>query len=144
MSLAHAREVSVCATRSHFIHLLSLCSCGNATSFPFMSYIIVLAKLYDVTCLNNFYFVSFFYYLFICQHQRKIRLLTLSKSYLYKLLLKFLFSLLSIFLLYLSLLWAQIKHSKLFLKHNVWHEKKTHCIAYNNIWIWVIIWLIIV
>ena len=54
-----------------FIHLLSLSS--RANGFAFTSYIIVLAKLCNVTFLNNFYFVSFFYYLFICWHQRKMR-----------------------------------------------------------------------
>ena len=51
-----------------FIHPLSLCSRGNGTSFAFMLYIIVSGKFCD-----NFHFVSFFYHLFICQHQRKIR-----------------------------------------------------------------------
>ena len=68
----------------HFIHPLSLRSRGNGTSFAFTSYIIVSAKFCNVTFLNNFYFVSFFYHLFICWHQRKIRLVTLSKRYLYK------------------------------------------------------------
>ena len=67
-----------------FIHPLSFGSCGNSTTFAFMSYIIVLAKFYKVTLLNNFYFVSFFYPLFICRRQRKIRLVILSKSYSYK------------------------------------------------------------
>ena len=67
-----------------FIHPLSLCSRGNGTSFAFTSYIIELAKFCNVTFLNNFYFFSFFYHLFICRLQRKIRLVTLSKSYLYK------------------------------------------------------------
>ena len=68
-----------------FIHPLSLCSRGNRTSFAFKLYIIVLVEFCDVTCLNNFYFVSFFYHLFISPCQRKIRLVTLNKSYLYKL-----------------------------------------------------------
>ena len=63
------------------IHSLSLCSRGNGTSFAFMSYIIISAKFRDVTFLNNFYFVSFFYHFSICQ-QRKVRLVTLSKSHL--------------------------------------------------------------
>ena len=68
-----------------FIHPLFLRSRGNGTSFAFTSYIIVSAKFCDVTFLNNFYFVSFFlFHLFICRRQRKIRLVTLSKSYLYK------------------------------------------------------------
>ena len=67
-----------------FIHPLSLCSRSNGTSFSFTLYIIVWAKFCDVTFLNKFYFVSFFYHLFICQRQRKIRIVTLSKSYLYK------------------------------------------------------------
>ena len=60
-----------------FIHPLSLHSSGNGTSFAFMSYIILLAKFYDVIFLNNFYFVSFFYHLLICRCQRKIKLVTL-------------------------------------------------------------------
>ena len=71
----------------HFRQLidpLSLRSRGRGTSFAFTSYIIVLAKFCDVTFLNNFYFVLFFYHFFICRRQRKIRLVTLSKSYLYK------------------------------------------------------------
>ena len=51
-----------------FIHPLSLYSCGNGTSFAFTSYIIVSAKFCNVAFLNNFYFVSFFYHLFICWH----------------------------------------------------------------------------
>ena len=50
-----------------FIHPLSLRSRGNGTSFAFTSYIIVSAKFCNVTFLNNFYFVSFFYHLFICR-----------------------------------------------------------------------------
>ena len=49
-----------------FIHPLSLRSCGNGTSFTFMSYILILVKFCNVTCINNFYFISFFYHLFIC------------------------------------------------------------------------------
>ena len=60
-----------------FIHPLSLRSHGNGTSFVFTSYIIVSVKFCDVTFLKNFYFVSFFYHLFICWCQRKIRLVTL-------------------------------------------------------------------
>ena len=67
-----------------FIYPLSLCSHGNGISFAFTSYYIILVKFYDVTFLNNFYFVSLFHHLFICQRQRKITLATLSKSYLYK------------------------------------------------------------
>ena len=67
-----------------FIHPLSLCSCGNGTSFAFMSYIILSTKFCKVTFLSNFYFVSFIYHLFICWHQRKITLVTLSKNYIYK------------------------------------------------------------
>ena len=67
-----------------FIHPLSLRSHGNGTSFVFTTYVIVSAKFWDVTFLNNFYFVSFFYHLFICRRQRKIRLVSLSRSYLYK------------------------------------------------------------
>ena len=42
--------------------------------------------------------------------------------------------LLSIFLSYFLYFWTQIKHWKLFLKHNFWCEKRANCIAYNNIY----------
>ena len=80
-----------------FIHLLSLRSRGNGTSFVFTSYILKSAKFCNVSFLNNFYFHSFticssagatdclpivhlpalpiVYLLFICE--------TLGKSYLY-------------------------------------------------------------
>ena len=67
-----------------FIHPLSLHSRGNGTSFAFTSYIMVSAKFCNATFLNNFYFFSFFYHLLICRLPRKIRLVTLSKIYLYK------------------------------------------------------------
>ena len=65
MSLAWATEVSAqkCLhmlqeVRSiyfrQFIHTLSLRSYGNGTSFPFMLYIIILAKFCDVTFLTTF------------------------------------------------------------------------------------------
>ena len=60
-----------------FIHPLSLRSRSSETNFAFTSYIILSTKSYDVTFLNNFYFVSLFYHLFICRRQRKIRLVTL-------------------------------------------------------------------
>ena len=112
-----------------FIHPLSLHSRGYGTSS---------GKFCDVTFLNNFYFVLSFYHLFICRCQRKIRLVPLSKSYLYKFFFQSLFlvywaSFFHIFLYF----WTQIKYPKLFLKHNVWREKRTHCIVDNNIWIWV-------
>ena len=65
-----------------FIHPLSLCSHCNGTSFAFRSYIIVSAKFCNITFLNNFF--SLFHHFFLCRHERKIRLATLSKSYLYK------------------------------------------------------------
>ena len=122
-----------------FIHPPFLRSRGSGTSFAFTTYIIVSARFCDVTFLDNFYFVSFFYHLFIWGRQREIRLATLSKSYLYKLYFHIFFlvywsSLFHICLYFLT----QIKHPKLFLKHNVWREKRAHCIACNNIWIWVV------
>ena len=60
----------------HLIHPLSLRSRGNGTNSAFTSYIIVSVKYCDVTFLNNFYFVLSFYHFFICQRQRKIRLVT--------------------------------------------------------------------
>ena len=77
------QEVSSIIYFWQFIHPLSFCSCDNGTSFAFKSYIIVSAKFCYVTFLNNFYFVLFFYHLLICQHRRRIRLVTLSKRYLY-------------------------------------------------------------
>ena len=94
-----------------FIHPLSLHSPGKWTSFAFRSYIIESTKFCNATFLNNFYFVSFFYHLFICWHQRKIRLATLSKSYF------FLVYWASFFHICLYF-WTQIKHQKLFLKRN--------------------------
>ena len=106
-----------------FIHPLSLHSHGQWNK---------LSEILWHHIFKQLYFVSFIYHLFICWCQRKIILVTLSKSYLYK----FFFQ--SFSLVY----WAsffhicpQIKHPKLFLKHNVWREKRTHCIAFNNIWI---------
>ena len=56
--------------------------------------------------------------------------MTLSKSYVYKFF--FLVYWASFFHICLYF-WTQIKHSKVFLKHNFWREKRAHCIAYNNI-----------
>ena len=50
-----------------FIHPLFLHSRGNGISFVFRSYSIVSVKFCDILFLNNFYFVSFFYHLFICR-----------------------------------------------------------------------------
>ena len=50
------------------IHPLSLPSFGNGTSFAFTSYILRLVKFSNVTFLNNFYFFSFSYHLFVCRH----------------------------------------------------------------------------
>ena len=52
-----------------FIQPLSLRSRGNGTNFAFTSYFLVLAKFCNVTFLNNFCFVSFFYHLLICRHR---------------------------------------------------------------------------
>ena len=121
-----------------FIHTLSLRSCGSGTSFALTSYIIVSAKLCDVTFLNNFYFVTYFCHLLICHWQRKIRLVTLSESYLYKFLFQSFFLVYWASVFYICLyFWTQIKHPKLFSKYNVWREKRAHCIAYNSAWIWV-------
>ena len=105
-------------------------------------HIIVSAKFCNVTFLSNFYFVSFFYRLFICRPPRKIRLVTLSQRYLYK----FFFWAFFISIEHLSfvfVLWTQIKHSKLFLKHNFWRQKRTHCIAYNKIYSTIIVHIIV-
>ena len=51
-----------------FIHPFSS-SRGNGASFAFTSYSIVSAKFCNVKFLNNFYFVSFFYHLFICRRK---------------------------------------------------------------------------
>ena len=78
ISLAHTREVSVCATKSQIYYILLAVYSSPFSSFAwqwnkfaFSSYIIESMKFYDVTFLNNFYFVSFFYHLFICWRQRK-------------------------------------------------------------------------
>ena len=109
-----------------FIHPLSVCSRGSGTSFAFTSYILVSTKFCNVTFLNNFYFVSFIYYLFICQHRRKIRLVTLIKAIYINF--SFKVSLVSFFHICLYF-WTQIKYLK-FFKHNFWCEKRAHCIAY--------------
>ena len=140
--LARAREVSACATKSQiyyifqqFIHPFSLCSCGNGTSFAFTSYITVSVKFDDIVFLNNFYFGSFFHHY---HFGKKIRLVTLSKSYLYNFFFQsFLLVYWASFFHVCLYFWTQIKHLKLFLRHNVWREKRTYYIAYNNIWIWV-------
>ena len=136
--LSVLQEVRSIVYFRQFIHPLSLRSHGNGTSVALTLYIIALVKFCNVTFLNNFYFVLFFYHFFICRSQRKIRLVTLSKSYLYK----FFFQ--SFFLVYWAsffhirlYFWTQINHPKLFLKHSVWCEKRACCIPHNNIWIWV-------
>ena len=53
-----------------FIYSLSLRSRGSGTSFAFTSYIMVSAKFCEVKFLNDFYFVSFFYHLFIYQQNK--------------------------------------------------------------------------
>ena len=83
-------------------------------------HILESAKFCNVTFVNNFYFVSFFYHLFIKQN------IYINLSF------KVSFSLLSIFLSCLYF-WTQTKHQKVFLKHNFWREKRAYCIAYNNI-----------
>ena len=77
---------SACGTRSQIIHIFSTVhsSSFNRARFTFTSYIIISAKFWNVTLLNNFYFITFLYHLFICWSQRKKRLVTLSKSHLYK------------------------------------------------------------
>ena len=84
MCLYVLQEVRSIIYVRQFNHPLSFSSCDNGTSSAFMSYITVSAKFCNVKFLNNFYFVLFSYLLFICWHQRKIWLVTLRKSYLYK------------------------------------------------------------
>ena len=113
-----------------FIHPLSSFTWQYGTSFALSSDIIISAKFCNILFLNNFYIVSFFYYLFIYCHQRKIRLMTLSKSYFYKFFFWSFFSLLSIFLSYLSLLLNSNKASKIIFKTKflMWEKSILHCI----------------
>ena len=99
-----------------FFHPLSLCSHGNRTNFAFTSYILVSAKFCNLIFLNNFYFVSFFYHLFICG-PKKHKTCDIKQNLFIKIFLfKFLFSLLGIFLSYLSLLLNSNKASKIIFK----------------------------
>ena len=66
-SLYVLQEVKSIMYFRQFIHPLSLRSSGNGRSFAFTSHIIISSKFCDITFLNNFYFVSFFYHLFIYQ-----------------------------------------------------------------------------
>ena len=77
--------------KKYYLHVLEKClhvlqKVGSITyawhwnKLCFHVYIILSAKFYDVTFLNNFYFVSFFYHLFICRRQRKIRLVRYTNS----------------------------------------------------------------
>ena len=103
-----------------FIHPFSLCSWSNGTSFAFTLYILVLAKFCDVTCLNNFYFISFFYLYFIHSFvhlpaPKKNKTCDIKqKLFIWTFLLKFLFGLLSIFLCICLYFWTQRKHSNYF------------------------------
>ena len=99
-----------------FIHPLSFRSGGNRKTFAFTSYNIVSVEFCNVTFLNNFYFVSLFYHLFICRRQRKIRLVPLSKSYSYKFpFYSFFLVYLSITLSHLSLFWTQKQNTQNYL-----------------------------
>ena len=113
-----------------FIHPLSSFTWQYGTSFALSSDIIISAKFWNILFLNNFYIVWFFYYSFIYCHQRKIRLVTLSKSYFYKFFFWSFFSLLSIFLSYLSLLLNSNKASKIIFKTKflMWEKSILHCI----------------
>ena len=110
-----------------FIHPLSSFTWQYGTSFALSSDIIISAKFCNILFLNNFYIVSFFYYLLIYCHQRKIRLMTLSESCFYKFFFWSFFSLLSIFLSYLSLLWNSNKASKIIFKRKflMWDSYKS-------------------
>ena len=109
-----------------FIHPLSVCSRGSGTSFAFTSYILVSTKFCNVTFLNNFYFVSFFYHLFICQHRRKIRLATLIKAIYINF--SFKVSLVSFFHICLYF-WTQTKVSEIFkTQFLMWKKSTLHCI----------------
>ena len=92
-----------------FIHPLSLHSHGQWNK---------LSEILWHHIFKQLYFVSFIYHLFICWCQRKIILVTLSKSYLYKFFFQS-FSLVywaSFFRISLYF-WTQISHPKLLLKH---------------------------
>ena len=77
-----------------------------------------------------------------CWCQRRVRPVASNKSYLYKFL-KILFSLLSISFIFVFTFELKLKLRKLFLKHNVWHEKIAQCIAFGNICTTIIVHIIL-
>ena len=102
-----------------FIHLLSLCSRGNGTSFAFTSHIIISAKFWNVTFLNNLF--CFILLLFVhLPAPKKNETCDIKQK-----LLKFLFSLFNILLSYLSLLLNSNKASEIIFK-TVFDGRKGH------------------
>ena len=113
-----------------FIHPLSLRSRGNGTSFAFTSYI-VSTKFCNLTFLNNFYFVSFFYHLLPAPKKNKTCDIK-QKLFIQIFLLKFLFSLLSIFLPYLFLLFNSNKAPEIIFK-TIFDVREEHIVLHMTI-----------
>ena len=97
------------------LFILSFRSRGSGTSITFTSYITVSVKFCKITFLNNLYFVSFFYHLFICWCQKN-KTGDIKRKLFISLFISRFFSLLSIFLSYLSLLLNSNKASKIIFK----------------------------
>ena len=118
------------------LFILSFHSGGSGTSIAFTSYITVSVKFCKITFLNNLYFVSFFYHLFICWCQKNKTGDIKQKLFILLFISRF-FSLLSIFLSYLSLLLNSNKASKMIFKTQflTWEKSTLHRISqnlYNN------------
>ena len=103
-----------------FIHPLSIHSRGNGTSFAFASYIIVSVEFCNIIFIVIFKQLLFSFILLPFVHlpvPKKNKTCNINqKLFIQIFLLKFLFSLLSIFLSYLSLLLNSNKASKIIFK----------------------------
>ena len=89
---------------------------------------------------TTFILLYFFYHLFICRRQKKKKACDIKQNLFICIFLKFLFSLLSIFLSYLSLLLNPNKASKIIFKIQLfmWEKSTLHCI-YTAIFVHVIL-----
>ena len=118
-----------------YIHPLSLCSPGNGTSFAFMSYITALGKFCYVTFFKQLLFCFILLPLFHLLVPKKNKTCNIKqKVFIYISLLKFLFSLLSIFLSYLSLLLNSNKASETIFK-TIFDVRKEHIALHMTIFV---------
>ena len=118
-----------------YIHPLSLCSPGNGTSFAFMSYITALGKFCYVTFFKQLLFCFILLPLFHLLVPKKNKTCNIKqKVFIYIFLLKFLFSLLSIFLSYLSLLLNSNKASETIFK-TIFDLRKEHIALHMTIFV---------